>query len=474
MATRYRWRQVNPSLRRRFFLWYALTVPVLILAFGFLAQGMMVEVLSDSLDDRLQQRASTVGAAILASGTTDGAGYQELLEWLIEQRLPYVPAFVQIANEDLEVVAQYGEVPDPILDSIDDLLWLPIEDEGHFETIDSRGEESLRVYTVAVRERDTDEAVAFVQTGDSLAQVSIAQDRLWTYSLLLGLAGSGLALLVGWVLLTRGLRPLREIVSRVEDIRSGDLTVRLPEEQRPTEIQQLADGLNEMLERLEEAFQSRETFVASVSHDLRTPLTILQGQMDVLLMDPSTPPEARESLERMTREVRRLSRMTNNLLLSAQLEHSLQPEFGPVDVEDLVAEVGREAVVLGRGLRVTVSLDPGLTVQGDYDLLKQMLLNLVDNACKFTPRGGSVQLAGRRDGEAVVMSVSDTGAGISDQALPHVFEEFYKAGDSNSARRGVGLGLSIAQQIVRLYGGTIDIDSSEGQGTAVTIRLPLR
>ena len=230
-----------------------------------------------------------------------------------------------------------------------------------------------------------------------------------------------------------------------------------------------------MLHRLDRAFKTREVFVASVSHDLRTPLTALQGQIDVLLMQPSIDAETKQSLERMAREVRRLVRMTNNLLLNAQLES--KPVFLPrdVDLTELLDEVIREARVLAEGLNLEVSTPEVVVVPGDYDLLKQMALNVVDNAIKFTPKGGSVQVSLSRAEDWAILSVSDTGQGIPQKHLTHVMEPFYKADTPRKSKvGGVGLGLAIVKQVIDLHGGQLEIHSQEGVGTTVTMRLPLR
>jgi len=229
-----------------------------------------------------------------------------------------------------------------------------------------------------------------------------------------------------------------------------------------------------MLHRLDRAFKTREVFVASVSHDLRTPLTALQGQIDVLLMQPSIDAEMKQSLERMAREVRRLVRMTNNLLLNAQLDS--KPVFLPrdVDLTELLDEVIREARVLAEGLNLGVSTPEVVVVPGDYDLLKQMVLNVVDNAIKFTLKGGSVQVSLSRAEDWAILSVSDTGQGIPQKHLTHVMEPFYKADTPRKSKAGgVGLGLAIVKQVIGLHGGQLEIHSQEGVGTTVTMRLPL-
>jgi len=196
-------------------------------------------------------------------------------------------------------------------------------------------------------------------------------------------------------------------------------------------------------------------------------------------MQPSIDAETKQSLERMAREVRRLVRMTNNLLLNAQLES--KPVFLPrdVDLTELLDEVIREVGVLAEGLNLGVSTPEVVVVPGDYDLLKQMVLNVADNAIKFTPKGGSVQVSLSRAedwADWAVLRVSDTGQGIPQEYLTHVTEPFYKKADTprKSKAGGVGLGLAIVKQVIGLHGGQLEIHSQEGVGTTVTMRLPLR
>jgi signal transduction histidine kinase len=304
--------------------------------------------------------------------------------------------------------------------------------------------------------------------------VIVARQQLWQYALSVGVGGSIIALVVGFLILWRGFRPLEKILNRVRDIGSRSLAVRLPQEPRPQELQALADTLNSMLERLDTEFKTRERFIASVSHDLRTPLTVIQGQIDVLLMQPVLGKDARQRLEMMAREVRRLSRMTNNLLLSAQLESIPTFTPGEVDLSQLLDEVAREVRVLAPNLELKISIPEIVVVSGDYDLLKQMVLNVVDNALKFTPERGTVSLGLFCDKEHAVIEVSDTGPGIPQQKLAQIGKPFLKGDSSTRSERGsTGLGLAIVTQIVNLHGGELIIQSQEVNGTRVAMRLPL-
>jgi len=462
------------SLRRQLSLWYALVIPLLILIVTFIAQQIMVEGLYDAVDERLQYRTELVARAIIANPPTTTQDYYDLIKWLTEQQLPYIPAVLRISDPQQNILAAFGDIPASMIPIMDHHLLLPEVEKGRYETIRIGGREMLQLYTVPVHDPSTLKTIAFIQTGDSLASVVEARDKLWRYTLITGTIGSAVALLVGLLIIRRGLNPLDTILSRVQEIRSKDLAVGLPEEPRPPELQQLADSLNSMLRRLDMAFRAREVFVAGVSHDLKTPLTVLEGQIDVMLMEPSINTETKQALNSMARGVRRLVRMTNNLLLNAQLESNpiLTPE--EVNLRELLNEVAGEARVLAEGLNLEVSTPEVVAVPGDYDLLKQMLLNVVDNATKFTPKGGSIELVLRRAEGCAILEVSDTGQGISPEHLPHVAEPFYKADTSpNSERRGVGLGLAIVKHIIDLHNGQVEIRSQEGVGTTVTMHLPL-
>ena len=462
------------TLRGRLFLWYALAIPIVVIGLAFATQQVMVTSLRAAIDERLQQRTEVVAKAIISNPGSSHEHYELLIEQLTEQQLPFVPAVLRISDPNQGVLAAFGDIPDPMVPIMDRQLLLPELTEGRFETIKIRGHDALRLYTVEARDPSTLKTVAVVQTGDSLAPVITAQNELWRYSLVVAIIGSLAALLIGLFILRRGLRPLDMIINYVRGIESRDLGAGIPEEPRPSELQQLADSVNSMLGRLDKAFKTREVFIAGVSHDLKTPLTVLQGQIEVMQMQPTTDAETQKSIARMSREVRRLVRMTNNLLLNAQLEANPVLVPGEVNLKEVLDDVKRDTQILAEGLHLKVSTSAVLTVSGDYDLLKQMLLNVVDNAIKFTPSGGTIELSlGQEDGYAVI-SVADSGQGIPEEHLAHITEPFYKVDPTRRfGNAGAGLGLAIVKQVVELHDGQLVIQSQESVGTTVTIRLPL-
>ncbi len=463
------------SLRSRIFLWYALSIPILVLILTFVAQQVMITRLRLSIDERLRERTEVVSSAVLDSPGTSREDYEALIKHLTEQQLQFIPAVLRIADAGHNVLATFGDIPASMVPIMNRQLLLPELEEGRFETISVRDYDSLRLYTIGVHDPSSQELIAFVQTGDSLASLIAARQELWRYSLIVALGGSLLALLVGLFILRQGLRPLDRIIDQVHDIDSKDLKEGIAKEPRPPELQQLADNINGMLQRLDKAFKAREVFIAGVSHDLRTPLTVLQGQIEVMQMQLTVDAGTKESIDRMSREIRRLVRMTNNLLLSAQLEASPILTRGEVDLKELVEDVERDTRVLAEGLDFKVLAPEGVMISGDYDLLKPMLLNVVDNAIKFTPKGGNVGIRLYQEKGYAVLEVTDSGQGIPQESLAHVTEPFYKSAAPRSPRRtGAGLGLAIVKKIVTLHGGKLKIRSRKGAGTTVTIRLPCR
>ena len=466
------------SLRGRLTFWYVLAIPILIFALVFTALRVMVTNLENDLEDDLRDRAEMVATAMRSSPSSDRQNYQEILSQLTEQQLPSIPLLIRISDPFGRVIATFGDIPAPIIPSLDRQLSLSNAGQGRFRNVKIKGVEALRVYTapvyIPVDDSDTLEPLGLVQTGESLSQVKTAQGVLLRDTLIEGIVGSLLTVAVGMFILYRGFRPLDRILRRVRDIRTDNLGAGVPDEPRPPELQQLANSLNVMCQRLDLAFRERQTFVASVSHDLRTPLTALQGQIEVLLMQSSLNGETQDSLERMSKEVRRLVRMTNNLLLNAQLE--ARPTLAPeqVNLRELLEDVVAAVWVLAEHLELTLATSEDLVITGDHDLLKQMVLNIVDNAIKFTPEGGRVALSLLRQGEQAVLVVSDTGRGIPAAHLPKVMDPFYKVdGARGPLGSGAGLGLAIVNQIVDLHGGEIEIKSQEKVGTVVRIKLPL-
>lgn len=296
------------------------------------------------------------------------------------------------------------------------------------------------------------------------------------------LSALGIAIALTLPLINLALRPLVEMERVSARIAAGALSLRLTEPAARDEIGRLARAFNSMVARLEATFARQKRFVADVSHELRTPLTGLGGSLEILLFGAATGDEeiTYRLMSGMYAEVERMQRLIVDLLALTRLDEGrLKLRLTLVEVSPLLADVCTQMQSQVHGQSLTYQVPPGLpALRGDADQLRRVLLNIVENALKFTPPGGWVELRAANEKQGwVILEIQDTGAGISPEALPHVFERFYRA-DSSRTRQswqmgGSGLGLSLARELVEAHGGTIVISSSVGQGTTVTLRLPV-
>ena len=335
-------------------------------------------------------------------------------------------------------------------------------------------EQRWRVYVLPLWQAGAPDGYVVALTPLGAADASVQNFGL----MLLGLGAGGLAIaLVGsWIVSSRALRPVAQMGQTARTIaRSRDFSHRIATPRRHDELGGLAATLNEMLGSLESAYRFQQRFVADASHELRAPLTAIQANLELLQRHPEmTEADRGEALAEATHESTRLTRLVADLLALARADAGVPLRRSQVDLDALVLDVFGSVRQLAHGQTLTLDPFEPVQVRGDEDRLKQLLLIVLDNALKYTPSGGAVTLGLRRDGDDALLSVRDTGVGVPAAALPHLFERFYRA---DPARRrdpgGTGLGLSIAESIARQHGGHIAITSRLGEGTTVTVRLPV-
>jgi heavy metal sensor kinase len=283
------------------------------------------------------------------------------------------------------------------------------------------------------------------------------------------------AVLAALFLAERALRPMGAITRLARGLGAGDLSRRIALKGPEDEIKQLADTLDGMLARLEQAFAAQQRFVGDASHELRTPLTIMRGHADVALANPdASPEELRGCLEIVVTELRRLGRLAEDLLTLQRADagtHHLSPEC--VDLGALAEEITADLSSLASGRRLCSSCVPGVAARVDPAWFRQLLINLVENAVRHTAAGGTITVAVRRDGERALLEVEDTGSGIAIEHIPYLFDRFYRVDPERSrAHGGAGLGLAIVAWIVEAHGGTVGVTSEPGAGARFTLAFP--
>ena len=461
------------TIRFKLTLWYVILLGITVTAFSVFLYITLAKGLQESLDNKLRTTAEII-AASLRHPLGPGPSLADV-ERIMREHFGLKPMgrFVQILDEAGRRSTNLRNVDIPV--SIH-TLERAAKGEAVFETVRLRDGSRLRLVTVPILEGGR--MLGIVQVGSPLEGIEEALNQL----LLILLVAVPLVLVVaslgGSFLANKALRPVDEITRTAQRIGSGDLSQRISLEGRlDDEIGRLVSTFNEMIGRLESSFLQIKRFTADASHELKTPLTVLKGEIEVGLKRQRRPEEYRRVLASCLEEVDRMSRIVDDLLTLARADMgALQLQKERVDLGEVAEDVWRS---LGRmaeekGLRFTFQGDGEVAVWGDKDRLRQLLVNLVDNALKYTPPGGEVRLRVERDDTLALLTVQDTGEGIPPEDQERVFERFYRVDKARSRQRGgTGLGLSICKWIAEAHGGKISLESEVGKGSTFVVQLPL-
>ena len=454
------------SLQIRLAMFYAVLVGAALIAFGLAVYNRSTEFLLQQIDVRLESAVKDAGNALR---TQDPRG---------------------LITYDASILLQLYDVNGELLNSTDTteagFSNNVIDPEGLSIVIETRREYaaelvrgSLHYKAISVPVMVDEVSVGVLQAGTSLAAVDKLRADLLRSLVLFGLIITGVAASFGYYTARSALAPLATVTEFASEItRSDDLSLRIPEGRTPPdEIGELINAFNATMGRLEHLFNAQRRFLADVSHELRTPLTVLKGNASLMRRMQVFDPEA---LDNMSQEISRLTRMVEDLLLMAQAESGrLEMDMAPMELDTLLLEVYQQARILA-GTKKLIQIDEidQVIVLGDRDRLRQVMLNLISNAVKFTPDDGNIRLKLWIQEDEVKLSVEDNGQGIHPDEVQHIFERFYRAEKSRSKtldydQKGFGLGLAIAYLIMVRHDGRIEVDSELGEGARFTMVLPI-
>jgi heavy metal sensor kinase len=286
-----------------------------------------------------------------------------------------------------------------------------------------------------------------------------------------------LAAIASWFMAGKALQPVAELGKAAGEIAVTSLDRRLPVRGTNDELDQLAAEFNDTLARLDKAVGEMKQFTASISHELRTPLAVLRGEAEVALMEANSTEQYRRVLSSQLEEFEKLSRMINQLLTLARAESGeVAVTHESVNISNMVRSLAEqlEPVAASKDVTLAWNCDPDVILRGDPGWIERIILNLADNAIKFTRPGGHVRISLTRNTNDAILEVADDGIGIAPDAIPHIFERFYRADPSraNSAE-GAGLGLSLVKWALDQHRGSVQVDSTPGSGTRFTVKIPL-
>ena len=455
------------SLQMRLAAFYTALLGLVLTFFGLLVYARSHTILVRQVDIKLESAAQDAGSVLFAMGADDTMiTYDSSLLLHLYNLDGVLINFSDDSDFDFP-----GRVMDP--EGLTEVL------ERYDHRLVELTREGIHYKVLTVPVMVGDEPVAVLQVGTSLEEVDRLRTDLLRSLVLIGTLVISLAGPFGYYTVRQALQPLVAVTQIASEItKAEDLSRRIPEENLPPdEIGAMVVAFNETLGRLEHLFNAQRRFLADVSHELRTPLTVIKGNAE-LMRRMETPDK--ESLDSMELEIGRLTRMVEDLLLMVQAESGrLELDFSPVEMDTILLEVYQQAQILaGKTKQIRLTDIDQVQVCGDRDRLKQVLLNLVSNAIKYTREDGEISLSLGKDDELAYLSVADNGSGIHPDDLEMIFERFFRAEKSRKKfvdfdNRGYGLGLSIAYWIVLRHGGRLEVDTEFGKGSTFTVWLPL-
>jgi heavy metal sensor kinase len=452
------------SIRWRLTLWNVAGLAVVLAGFAVLVYGLLAHAHYERIDRQLRTEFRE-----LQEGQEPTPMRREQLRHWIAELKEHENCFCIVFDPRGQVVERTEEL------SADSIAGVPPEEPG---------EPCLRDMTVPILGRQR------VMAGSPWPG-----DRLFTAVLLapleevdqeLGRLRAALLLAVpavlaasggwGYLMARKALAPMDRLRRSTEEITAAQLDRRLPVANAHDELGRLTQTVNAMIARLERSFAEIRRFTADASHELRTPLAVIRTEAEVALARPLDPGEYRNLLGSILEECERLTRLTEQLLALAREDAGVERPQERLDLSAVVRGVVEDLRPLAeaRGVQLRAEANGALPARGDALRLRQVFLNVVDNAIKYTPPGGAVAVRVHSDDGRAVVTVCDSGIGIPPEHLPHVFDRFYRVDKGRSREQGgTGLGLSIAQRIVAAHGGRIELTSTPGHGTTCTVSLPV-
>lgn len=463
------------KIRTRLVLWYFFTSLILLLVFSLGTYLGMRHLLFNTLDDELNEKIDEISAS-----------YDSETESFEALNHPYFVS-TELSNYYLVVMDRFGQqiFKTKIVDASnlnirvvrsDTIFVTTIEFDKEFYLTNSIGDESVfRFINRNIKVKD--ETVGYILIGQSFERLDESMEKLLIV-LLLGIAiVTILIFILSYFLTDRSLQPIDKLIVQAEQISYQNLAERLKVENPEDEIGKLTNVLNDLLRRLQEAFEKEQEFMADAAHELKTPLTVLRAHWEDELNNKKLPDEFKEKLVKDIETITRLSKLINNLMLLSNTEYfQIRSEFEKIELAELVEEVVSNTKILAEIKNQTidtVELSP-MVVSGDKAKLYQLFFNIIDNAIKYTPENGRIIISLKKDEKTAFVEIKDNGIGIPEKDLPNIFRRFYRVHKDRSKKLGGnGLGLAIAKLITDIHNGEISVESSPGKGSSFIIKLPI-
>jgi len=461
------------SVRFRITAWYASLLAGLLILFAVFIYFALEHFLEVNLRESLSRDAQTIGEALLKN--VDETGEDYVIKEMEEHFAPRITSrFLRVTRSDGSILYQSG-IPENHAFDPSHVAPEQLNSLRPWREEQMKGGGALLIHSNPYIGRTGKRFL--IEAGAPYDEVeSVLHELLFSlaiaFPLMLGIAVAG-----GYGIMRRLVRPLDEIATKAERITSRNLNERLPVKATGDEIEKLALSLNRMMGRLEESFHHINRFSADASHEIRTPLAIIRGELENALQAAEQAPEMRETVRSALEEAERLSRIVEQLLEISRLEAGeTLVDRTRFDFSEMTRTTVEQMRLLAEEKHQQLTFDCARPseIEGDHMRLKQIVVNLVDNAIKYTPEGGSILVSSFAIDGKVVLEVADTGLGVPSDASAHIFDRFYRVDKGRSRQLGgAGLGLAIVKSICTAYGGTIGLRQPDGPGIVFRVELPL-
>jgi heavy metal sensor kinase len=472
MFSRKRMRKVNLPIKWRLTIWYGVVLSLILVIFAF---GIFV-YFKNSLQDSIDAKIRSIGE-VLSSSMTDSHNTSVFgnFERYLENVLGRKPKgkFIQIMDSSGRIGAKMSDIEGEALPTSFNALERAMRGETVYETIE-RTKPRLRMITIPILENK--KVTSVVQVGTSLEDFDETINKLLLI-IIIGIPTSvSVTIVVGYFMAKKALRPVDQIRRAAIKISSSNLDEKIDIVGRRDELSRLAETFNAMIGRLKDAFQRVNQFSIDVSHELKTPLTILKGETEVALRKEREKTDYQRLLFSNLEEIDRMSCIIDDLLLLSKADtKDIKLNIEEVALRDLIMDVCMNMKVVADKKEVelqTSELDD-VRLKGDELKLRRMLLNIVENGIKYSHSGGKIMVSSCVNDGYVKIDVKDEGIGISEEDIKYVFDRFYRADRSRKRESGSGLGLSISRWIAEAHKGSIEVTSKPAQGSMFSIKLPI-
>ncbi len=464
-------------IRAKLTIWYTSLLAASLITFGSILYVALSKNITNSIDARLLSMADMVSKSVFKPGTVAlPKDFDIFLEHFFG---------IKTSGNFIQLMDKYGKII--FISSTLGKNHIPLSGQGYhhaiagtvtYETIDNIGRYPVRVVTFPLMEKG--QLLSILQVGAPLQESTAVLNALF-YILILGIPIAViLASGIGWFLAKKALSPVDEITNMAKKIEAGSLNERLLVSGPRDEIGRLAETFNDMIARLELSFRQMRQFTADASHELKTPLTVLKGEMEITLKTEKTIEGFREAVKSSLEEIDKMSTIVKSLLNLARIDSRIKLPKDKIKLNEIIEERFNQTMPLARykGVEMKIIKSEKITIIGDVLRIGQLIFNLIDNAIKYTIKGGRIEISLEQENNWAIITVLDTGLGIAKEDIPYIFDRFYRVDKartsaSGGGEGGVGLGLSICKEIVDAHEGRIDVESDAGKGSIFRIYLPV-